>query len=580
MNKRAITYARVSSDDRGKDGRNLAGQLEMCRDYALEKGLSLIAEMAEDDRGASGACFELEKLGQILEMAKNQEFEVLVVREIDRLSRNLAKQLVVEEELKRAGVKIEYVLGDYDETPEGNLMKHVRAVVAEYERMKINERIQRGKRLKVKSGSVMLGLNRPPYGYRVIKDGNAWQLEIVEEEAQIIRLMFNWYLNGDENGSTMTLNKIAIRLTEMKIPTPVDNKKIKGVKMTKKRGFCEWSGTVIAHYLDDEVYKGKWKYGRKSSEPITVDVPTIISVDVWEKCRHIRKEKYIENIKNRKNNYLFARRIRCGLCSSPIVGTPVNGYLYYRCIASKKIGKIGIKCNSPHFRLEPVENVVWNWIVALLKDPEAIQQGLNNYQAECEKEINPFRERLKTIDTLITQYNNELNRLLELYISGQFPKDLLIHRKDELDAATHSLEKEKEKISAVIAEKVYSPQDIENIHDFAHRVSANLDNAEHSFKEKRAIIDTLDVHVILTIENGEKIVYAQCTLGEDQFVLSEKGSSGGGSRGKIRHSSTAIYDNLKCTSPRQWLAYRAELVPAHVRHRRRSKSRPGARADR
>ena len=28
--KRAVLYARVSSDDRGKEGRNLAGQLEMC----------------------------------------------------------------------------------------------------------------------------------------------------------------------------------------------------------------------------------------------------------------------------------------------------------------------------------------------------------------------------------------------------------------------------------------------------------------------------------------------------------------------------------------------------------------------
>ena len=54
MNKRAVLYARVSSDDRGKDGRNLAGQLEMCRDYAVENGWQIVAELSEDDRGASG----------------------------------------------------------------------------------------------------------------------------------------------------------------------------------------------------------------------------------------------------------------------------------------------------------------------------------------------------------------------------------------------------------------------------------------------------------------------------------------------------------------------------------------------
>ena len=151
MKKRAVLYARVSSDDRGKDGRNLAGQLDMCREYAHEHGWHVVADLAEDDRGASGASFDLPQLDRVREMAHDGGFDVLVVREIDRLSRSLAKQLIVEEELKRNGVEIAYVLADYDDTPEGRLMKHVRATVAEYEREKIKERMVRGRRLKVPS---------------------------------------------------------------------------------------------------------------------------------------------------------------------------------------------------------------------------------------------------------------------------------------------------------------------------------------------------------------------------------------------------------------------------------------------
>ena len=117
--KRVILYARVSSDDRGRDGRNLAGQLEMAREYAQKKGYVVVAELAEDDRGASGASFELPQLGKVLEMAETGEFDILVPREIDRLSRNLAKQLIVEEELTRRGVVVDYVLGDYPDTPKG-----------------------------------------------------------------------------------------------------------------------------------------------------------------------------------------------------------------------------------------------------------------------------------------------------------------------------------------------------------------------------------------------------------------------------------------------------------------------------
>jgi DNA invertase Pin-like site-specific DNA recombinase len=53
--------------------------------------------------------------------------DIVVTREIDRLSRTLVKQLVVESRLRELGVVIEYVLGDYPDTPEGQLNKLIRA---------------------------------------------------------------------------------------------------------------------------------------------------------------------------------------------------------------------------------------------------------------------------------------------------------------------------------------------------------------------------------------------------------------------------------------------------------------------
>ncbi len=185
MSKRAVLYARVSGDDRGREGRNLAGQLEMCREYARMRGYMIVAELAEDDRGASGASFELPRLNEVRELAQARLFEVLVVREIDRLSRNLAKQLIVEDELKRAGVSIEYVLGEYPDTPEGNLMKHVRASVSEYERLKIIERMVRGRYLKAKSGGILVA-KHPPFGYslELTPDGKKYTLVVHDKEAK------------------------------------------------------------------------------------------------------------------------------------------------------------------------------------------------------------------------------------------------------------------------------------------------------------------------------------------------------------------------------------------------------------
>lgn len=189
MSKRAVLYARVSGDDTWKDGRNLAGQLDMCREYALKKGWQIVEELAEDDRGASGASLDLPQLERLRTLAQNHEIDVIVVREIDRFSRTLAKQLIIEAEMRRCGVNIEYVLGEYPDTPEGNLNKNLKAVIAEYERVKIAERMTRGKRLKVQAGHVLLHGHRP-YGYHVAEQNGRKTLIIHEPEAEVVRLVY------------------------------------------------------------------------------------------------------------------------------------------------------------------------------------------------------------------------------------------------------------------------------------------------------------------------------------------------------------------------------------------------------
>jgi site-specific DNA recombinase len=286
--KRAVLYARVSSDDRGREGRNLASQLEMCREYAQQREYIIAEELSEDDRGASGANIDLPKLTRIRDMAQASEFDVLIVREIDRLSRSLAKQLIVEEELERAGVQIEYVLGDYDNTPEGDLQKHVKAAIAEYERAKITERMRRGRRQMVRAGNVLVH-GQAPYGYRIAEADGKRGLAIDEDEARVVRLIFTWYADGDETGKKLGSKAIARRLTEMGVPTLKDSRK----RGYKKRGYGKWADGTITGMLDNETYIGRWYYGKKHAaaqpnprdEWLMVEVPQVISPELWERAQ-------------------------------------------------------------------------------------------------------------------------------------------------------------------------------------------------------------------------------------------------------------------------------------------------------
>jgi len=528
MTIRAVTYARVSGDDRGNDGRNLSSQLEMCRDYALNQNWNIIAELAEDDRGASGASFELPQLDKVREMARNKEFDVLVVREIDRLSRKLAKQLIVEEELNRSGVRIVYVLADYDNSPEGRLSKHLRATIAEYEREKIMERMTRGRLLKVRAGHVLVH-GSPPFGYKiVINEEGKTTLAVHDPEARIVKMVYDWYVGG-VNGKKITLEEIANKLTEMGIPTRLDTIKKEG--NAKKRGWAEWGRSTVAKILRNEVYIGNWYYRKANhnrEEWLLIKVPPIISEYQWNEVRKISERNKLFAKSSRKHQYLLTGHIWCGICGCRMNGHPAlwvgknkRGYiLYYRCTGSDGV-RANIECNLPQFRVEQVDTTVWNWIREFLTNPDLLEQGLVDYQTEQKTENSLITERLIIIDDLLAENRRQLNRILDLYLEGSFPRDLLIEKKERLEQTIHSLENERSNLQGIIETKALTPEQIHDIQDFSRKITEGIDLVSCDFEAKRKLIDLLDVQVFCLIDDaGGKIVKLKCVLGSDQYGLS------------------------------------------------------------
>ena len=528
MTKRAVLYARVSGDDRGKDGRNLKSQLEMCREYALEQGYTIANELAEDDRGASGASFDLPELNRALEMARADEFEVLVVRELDRFARGLAKQLVIEQQFKQAGVDIEYTLGEYADTPEGQLNKQIRAVIAEYERVKIVERMVRGRRNKVKAGKVMAN-GRAPYGYRISEDRNA--LVVYEPEAEIVRLIFLWYVEGDGDHQPMTISGVSRKLSDMRVPTYADVGVYRCGKKKKEHG--NWARSSVSRMLKNETYAGVWHFGKATQKDgklirnpedhlLAVDVPTIVDRGLWEAAQKRLEENRRNYGRKARHEYLLSRRVTCGKCGCKMRGNVAGGVrLYYLCPSTVNIDYTRA-CNAPSFKASHVDTAVWNWAKSFLCSPEMLEEGLEAYQAERERENAPLHERLKVVDGLLTDNQAQLERLVDLYLSGSFPKETLIDRKNRLETTVSALQKEREILAAQVEGRTLTREQMQSLQDFAVEVAKGVDAAEDSFEDKRRIIETLDIQVTLVIENGQKIAYARCILGSDQLIIVQK----------------------------------------------------------
>ena len=517
MTKRAVLYARVSGDDRGKEGRNLAGQLEMCRNYAQEHGYQVVAELSEDDRGASGFEIDLPKLNRVREMARANELDVLIVRELDRLSRNLAKQLIVEQELQGDGVKVEYVLYDFPDTPEGRLNKHVRAMLAEYEREKITERTTRAKRRKVETGHVMVH-SRAPYGYRLEEMDGKQTLMPYEPEAQIIRLIFQWYTDDEP----MSLSAIIQKLNGMGIPTRMGGKR--------------WRKSTVWGILRSETYAGIWYYGKKTTGGqayhdrehwIAVEVPAIIPRELWEKAQGRLEENKRNAKRNTKYEYLLRYRVTCGECryAMSCVSTIQRGklYLYYRCPCAQSgtgVRDYVGKCSqSKHFRADHVDAVVWDWVKSFLTNPVVLIEGLKAQQVRQEIDNAPLRNRLAVVDTLLADNQQKMERLLDLYLVDGFPKEVLIERREHLLTAIEALKRERTVLAAQLDAQVISDKQLQTIEELAREVVGGLTVADADFVAQRRLIEELDVRATLAVESGEKVIYVQCMLGAASLLV-------------------------------------------------------------
>lgn len=521
---RAVLYARVSSDDSRKDGRNLAGQLDMGREYAERLGYAVVQELAEDDRGASGAAFELPQLNLVREMARNRQFDVLIVREIDRLSRNLAKQLIVEEQLKRAGVRIEYVLAEYADNPEGELMKHVRASVAEYERLKIVERNARGKALKVKAGSVMLNGQRP-YGYRKVADDGKWALEIVPEEARIVRLIFDWYANGDGSGQRLSMHAIADRLTGMGVPT------VNGIQ-NGKHGTL-WARRTINNMLTNETYAGVWHYRGGDGGPLTVTVPAIVERALWERVQE-RKDDNRHTLRQRgKHDYLLSGMLTCGECKRGMSGSAKDDRkggkrLYYRCNAADSYLKLAQPCRNRHyFPAELVEGKLWEWIKSLLLDDAALEQGIAEYQTSHERTAEPLRAELQTVDDLLKDKEAELVRATDEYLSkgGSKLKRILAQRAAQLEAEIATLEQRRGKLAVKLEARDVTAEQVQSLRAFRAKLAVGAELTDEDPVRLRRLFDALAVRGTLAVEDGEKVLYAECLFWDKRIPLSDTNTS-------------------------------------------------------
>jgi site-specific DNA recombinase len=494
-------YARVSSEKQAKEG-TIESQLEALREYAKANNLTVSHECIDD--GVTGTTLIRPGLDRLRDLIAEGLIEGILILSPDRLSRKQTHQILLMDEFKKQNIQVIYTTQQFEDNAEGNLMLQIQAAVSEYERAKILDRTRRGRKYAVKNGQ-MLG-SMAPYGYRFMPKGNGkparWEIE--PSETEIVRLIFDLYINKRMKGT-----EIARYLENEGIQT--------------RSGTTKWWCSVVYRILKSEAYIGNaYMYKNSYIEPlktpkskkyrkvknsaqkprpredwIGIPVTPTIEQNLWDAAQVLLKQNaHSARRHNNKNEYLLRGLVVCGFCGCMASGYVSHKSTFYSC-GAKRNKNIHSK---PHDELiqvhhKPFDAKVWQGLIELLQDPE-------NLKAQLERRLerkNTARLPIANADTKTDKDLEKLNiqekRILDAYREGIIDMDDLKNQKANLAAKRKTLEAKKKANPSHVESAGQTEITLDMLGDVSARFQRAMTKADFPKREK--LVNLLVNSVIL-----------------------------------------------------------------------------------
>ena len=508
MKKRAAIYARVSSDEQ-RGNYSIPTQVEECLNYAEAKKYSIVGnqfvdpETGFDIQNQDGAIRafvddftsrELSRpsLDNALRYLESTGFDVLIVIALDRLARDPYIRRTLELEFEERGAFVEYVQGNYEQSPEGEVRKDLDATFAKWENTKRVERSKRGKRGKAKRGLFVAG--RPPFGYKIDREAKGG-LAVDDQQATIVRWIFELYV----------IEKLSVREITRKLTSE---------KVLNHSGNTKWGTTSITRILQNTTYIGRCFYNkykrvkngrqlekRDSEEWIEFETTPIVDEALFYAAQDILKANRQRRRREGKRFYLLSGMIECAECRRAYVGNAKkagtrrlkNDALSYR--HRKKEGH----CKNRMISARIIESYVWDEIVTLLLEPEKLREG---YQASLEQQkANQARQRarLEILHKKLINLEQQLQNLTVVYIDPDIgmPKPEYLAQRNMINTEVKDINEQIKSLQTEL-EGNHDPAELEVIEDFSTEIRKRLEgNIEPPPKVKRQLLEMLHVTVFL-----------------------------------------------------------------------------------
>ena len=463
---RAAGYRRVSMREQ-VDGHSLAAQTTNIQSYADGQGWKLVKIYTDAGISAKKGSYR-PALEDLMQGAKNGEFDVVIVDKIDRFYRHLNGLLTALDRLNQWNVSFVSVHEKLDfTTPWGKLMLTVLGMLAEIYIDNLRRETTKGKLQRARDG---YWNGNPPFGYcrglcSACKNpnGEGYCPEYGKPdqskdniliphpiESQVVKQIFAWYCTGEYSDS-----KIAMKLNSHHHPLSDGSQlplRHRGIPGRSEPG--KFSASYVRGVLGRVFYTGVVPYysvdsngkSRKRKEPqlFAGKHPAIIHEDMFRKVQDLR-EMLSPFPRNRRGTparvYPLTGIVHCGYCGGRFRGSTFRGGRYYR---DANQTEHVIDCKQPLLKAYAIERKLVDFLLGALSGTQ-------------------LTENLLSVQSLLQQAENRLDRAKTLYLAGDISKEFYDAEKERCEISRESLPVRNP--SAIIASMLETRQQLDGWND-------------------------------------------------------------------------------------------------------------------
>lgn len=464
---RVTFYARVSTDS-DEQLNSLENQISYFKEY-ITTNPNWIYVDGYIDEGISGSSVKKRKhFLRMIEDAKSGYFDLIITKEVSRFSRNLSDSIKYTQELMANDVGVYFQsngINTYD--PNSEFILNMMGSVAQEEVKRLSSRVKWGHSEAIKRGRVLGSSSITGY-----KKDNA-KLVIVEEEAKLVRKIFELYATGNYGFCklAMELHKQGIDNSKGKIYDKDTLKRI--IENPKYKGF--YSG----HTTETIDYRTKKRVYIPKEERIIYrdeNIPAIVSEELWNRANEILESR--SNVV--KNKELSNRRTERKYAYSGKIFCSEHNFNFQRSTGSRRSKKPRWACGYyMRYRLEACEspiiaemdldNIFSDIMNKIFENKDSIINEMMSYYSNL-KLSNTYQNEIKKVNNKIDEIKRKKDKILELNINGNISNLEFQERNDEFNEEIANLKK---KITTLEKEK-----------DLMSISTSNLKNVESAIKKQ------------------------------------------------------------------------------------------------